>query len=161
MIRWGRVCFCCPPPPPPHPPPHPHTHTHTHHLSALLPAPLPGFTPCRYAYPVTCTGFTTDPSTGRVTEVQATYEPDLTAKKPPKGVLNWVGQPAPGRTPPTFEARLYDVLFKSQNPSSQVNAALRRGGVGRRRGCQQLRAGGCAVQSKAARQGRLYTWSHP
>ena len=65
-----------------------------------------------------------------MTEVQATYEPDLTAKKPPKGVLNWVGQPAPGRTPPTFEARLYDVLFKSQNPSSQVGdcAGLGRGG---------------------------------
>ncbi|KAL4447374.1 hypothetical protein ABPG77_007407 [Micractinium sp. CCAP 211/92] len=72
----------------------------------------------RYAYPITCTGFTKDPATGRVTQVQATYEADLTAKKPPKGVLNWVGQPAPGKEPPTFEARLYDVLFKSQNPAS-------------------------------------------
>lgn len=74
---------------------------------------------CRYAYPITCTGFSTDGS-GRVTELQATYESDLTAKKPPKGVLNWVGQPAPGQQPPTFEARLYDVLFKSSNPASAV-----------------------------------------
>lgn len=36
--------------------------------------------------------------------------------KPPKGVLNWVGQPAPGKDPPRMEARLYDVLFKSENP---------------------------------------------
>ncbi len=52
--------------------------------------------------------------------MQATYEKDLTSKKPPKGVLNWVGQPAPGQEPPTFEARLYDVLFKSQSPGSLV-----------------------------------------
>lgn len=38
--------------------------------------------------------------------------------KPPKGVLNWVGQPAPGQSPPTFEARLYDVLFKVNDPGS-------------------------------------------
>lgn len=42
---------------------------------ALLPAFLPAFPTaahlrCRYAYPITCTGFTTDPATGRVTEVQ-------------------------------------------------------------------------------------------
>ncbi|PRW56443.1 glutamine--tRNA ligase [Chlorella sorokiniana] len=71
----------------------------------------------RYAYPVTCTGFSKDAS-GRVTEVQATYDPDFASKKPPKGVLNWVGQPAPGKEPPTFEARLYDVLFKGQNPAA-------------------------------------------
>ena len=92
-------------------------------FQTLPPAPPPPPLPppaCRYAYPVTCTGFTTDPATGHVTEVQATYEQDF--KKPPKGVLNWVGQPAPGHTPPTFEARLYDVLFKSQSPASQVGA---------------------------------------
>jgi glutaminyl-tRNA synthetase len=55
-----------------------------------------------------------------VVEVQAIYEKDLTGKKPPKGVLNWVGQPAAGQEPPTFEARLYDVLFKSQNPATLV-----------------------------------------
>ncbi len=35
-----------------------------------------------------------------------------------QGVLNWVGQAAPGQDPPSFEARLYDVLFTSQNPSA-------------------------------------------
>ena len=32
-----------------------------------------------------------------------------------------VGQPAPGKEPPTFEARLYDVLFKGQNPAALVS----------------------------------------
>jgi len=31
-------------------------------------------------------------------------------------VLNWVGQWAPGREPEAFEARLYDVLFRSEEP---------------------------------------------
>ena len=34
----------------------------------------------------------------------------------PQGVLNWVGQWAPGREPEAFEARLYDVLFRSEEP---------------------------------------------
>lgn len=33
-----------------------------------------------------------------------------------QGVLNWVAQPRPGQEPPSFQANLYDVLFKSQNP---------------------------------------------
>ena len=66
----------------------------------------------RYAYPITVTGFTKGPD-GKIVEVQAEYEKDFAGKKPPKGVLNWVGQPSPGQEPPTFEARLYDHLFKS------------------------------------------------
>lgn len=34
-----------------------------------------------------------------------------------QGVLNWVAQTKPGVEPTKFEARLYDVLFKSQNPN--------------------------------------------
>ena len=34
-----------------------------------------------------------------------------------QGVLNWVGQWAPGREPERFEARLYDVLFRSEEPA--------------------------------------------
>ena len=33
-----------------------------------------------------------------------------------QGVLNWVGRPAPGKHPLTFEARLYNPLFKSADP---------------------------------------------
>lgn len=68
----------------------------------------------RYGYPITCTDVITD-ATGNVVEVHATYDPDFAGKKPPKGVLNWVGQPAPGKHPSSFEARLYGTLFKSAN----------------------------------------------
>lgn len=69
----------------------------------------------RYAYPITYTSHTTDAS-GRVTEIQATYDPDFRSKKPPKGVLNWVSEPAPGQAPAAFTARLYEHLFKSEEP---------------------------------------------
>lgn len=71
----------------------------------------------RYAYPITCTSFTKDPSTGDISEIHVTYDADFAGKKPPKGVLNWVGQPSPGATPPCFEARLYDSLFTSASLS--------------------------------------------
>ena len=66
----------------------------------------------RYAYPITCTGFKKNDA-GEVIELHAEYEKEFAGKKPPKGVLNWVGQPAPGKQPPTFEARLYGSLFQS------------------------------------------------
>lgn len=34
----------------------------------------------------------------------------------PQGVLSWVGRPGPGIEPVRFEARLYDTLFRSQEP---------------------------------------------
>ena len=33
-------------------------------------------------------------------------------ERPPKGVLNWVGQPAPGLEPLRFEARLFDAILR-------------------------------------------------
>ena len=41
-----------------------------------------------------------------------------------QGVLSWVGQPQPGQDPPSFEARLYDVLFKSPEPAGLGDAWL-------------------------------------
>lgn len=74
----------------------------------------------RYAYIIKCTGYTKDAS-GRVTEVQAEAELAPSGKKPPKGVLNWVAQPKPGQDPPKAEARIYDYLFKSEDPNSLDN----------------------------------------
>jgi glutaminyl-tRNA synthetase len=60
----------------------------------------------RYAYPITVTGHKTGPD-GSVVELTA--EADLnyasSGRKPPKGVLNWVGQPAPGKEPEAAEVR--------------------------------------------------------
>eukprot|EP00879_Flechtneria_rotunda_P016202 GHRR01016947.1.p1 GENE.GHRR01016947.1~~GHRR01016947.1.p1 ORF type:complete len:386 (+),score=110.34 GHRR01016947.1:993-2150(+) len=74
----------------------------------------------RYAYPITVTSYTQGPD-GSITGVQAEADLGFKAgggKKPPKGVLNWVGQPAPGQEPERAEVRLYDVLFKSEAPDA-------------------------------------------
>jgi glutaminyl-tRNA synthetase len=48
----------------------------------------------------------------------AAADPSLPKVKPPKGVLNWVAQPAPGQDPPTCEVRLYGPLFRSEAPEA-------------------------------------------
>lgn len=57
------------------------------------------------------TGYSTGPD-GSVTEVQAEADLEFVAgggKKPPKGVLNWVAQPAPGQDPEQAEVGQHDV----------------------------------------------------
>ena len=54
---------------------------------------------------IKCTGFTKDPVTGRVVEVQAEADLAPAGKKPPKGILNWVAQPTPGQEPERAEVR--------------------------------------------------------
>ncbi len=68
----------------------------------------------RYAYPITCTSFRAD-NDGNVVEIRAECDRDFISagRKPPKGVLNWVGQPCEDTLPAAFEARLYGTLFKS------------------------------------------------
>lgn len=60
---------------------------------------------CRYAYAVHYKSHSKD-ADGVVTEVHVEYEPALQGK-PPKGVVNWVARPAPGKEPMRAEARLY------------------------------------------------------
>jgi len=71
----------------------------------------------RYAYYITCTGFVTDPATGEVTEVHATYDPETRGGDSPDGrkvksTIHWVSAPH------AFEAevRLYDHLFRVPDP---------------------------------------------
>jgi glutaminyl-tRNA synthetase len=71
----------------------------------------------RYAYYITCTGFETDPATGEVTEVHATYDPETKGGDSPDGrkvkaTLHWVSAAH------AFEAdvRLYDHLFCVPDP---------------------------------------------
>jgi glutaminyl-tRNA synthetase len=71
----------------------------------------------RYAYLITCTGFSRDPSTGEVTEVHCTYDPATRGGDAPDGrkvksTLHWVSAAAAVQ----FEVRLYDRLFRSENP---------------------------------------------
>ncbi|GMH32257.1 hypothetical protein BSKO_00091 [Bryopsis sp. KO-2023] len=76
----------------------------------------------RYAYPITCTSFEKDQD-GNVTQLTCEYDADFhkSGKKPPKGVLNWVGQPKPGKEPMKIEARIFNLLFKSANPNECDN----------------------------------------
>lgn len=80
---------------------------------------------CRYAYPVKYESHDLAED-GSVAEVRVSYDPDfLTKGKPPKGVLNWVAQPAPGKDPATAEARLYsEQVLPAQSVSCRVSGGL-------------------------------------
>jgi glutaminyl-tRNA synthetase len=71
----------------------------------------------RYAYFVTCTGVTRDPSSGQVSEVHCTYDPATRGGDAPDGrkvksTIHWVS--AAHAIP--VEVRLYDRLFNRENP---------------------------------------------
>ena len=65
----------------------------------------------RYACVIECTGFIVGPG-GDVIEVHCRRHTLVDGERPPKGVLNWVGQPAPGLEPLRFEARLFDAILR-------------------------------------------------
>eukprot|EP01087_Luapelamoeba_hula_P007139 TRINITY_DN1734_c0_g1_i2.p1 TRINITY_DN1734_c0_g1~~TRINITY_DN1734_c0_g1_i2.p1 ORF type:complete len:788 (+),score=172.90 TRINITY_DN1734_c0_g1_i2:287-2365(+) len=67
----------------------------------------------KYAYNIKCTEVVNDDK-GEPVLIKATV--DVESKKLPKGIINWVAQPAPGVDPLTIEVRLYDRLFKSPFP---------------------------------------------
>jgi len=71
----------------------------------------------RYAYYITCTDFVTDPETGEVTEVHATYDPETRGGDSPDGrkvkaTMHWVSAPHAFNA----EVRLYDHLFRRPDP---------------------------------------------
>ncbi len=76
----------------------------------------------RYAYFVTCTGFTKDESTGEVTEVHCTYDTRTKGGSSPdgrkvKGTIHWVSE----KHCIESEVRLYDRLFSVSEPDSGKN----------------------------------------
>jgi glutaminyl-tRNA synthetase len=73
----------------------------------------------RYAYFVTCTGVTRDPSTNEVTEVHCTYDPATRGGDAPDGrkvksTIHWVS----AADAVQVEVRLYDRLFNQENPDA-------------------------------------------
>ena len=71
----------------------------------------------RYAYYVTCTGFTADETTGEVTEIRCTYDPetrggDSADGRKVKGTIHWVSAQHAIEAP----VRLYDHLFAKADP---------------------------------------------
>jgi glutaminyl-tRNA synthetase len=73
----------------------------------------------RYAYLVTCVGVVKDPDTGRVTEVQCTYDPATRGGTAPDGrkvpgTIHWVS----ARHAHDVELRMYEPLFTTPDPES-------------------------------------------
>ncbi len=71
----------------------------------------------RYAYLVTCVGFSKDPETGEVTEVRCTYDPETMGGNAPdgrrvRGTIHWVS----AEHAIDVKARLYDHLFSVEKP---------------------------------------------
>jgi glutaminyl-tRNA synthetase len=76
----------------------------------------------RYGYLVTCTGFSKDPQTGRITEIRCSYDPDTRGGNAPdgrkvKGTIHWV---AASHAVPA-EVRIYDRLFKVEHPDDVLD----------------------------------------
>jgi glutaminyl-tRNA synthetase len=77
----------------------------------------------RYAYVVKCTGFSTDPVTGKVSEIRCEYFPETRSGTPGadsrkvKGNIHWLSA---GHSH-EVEVRLYDRLFNHPNPGSVEN----------------------------------------
>jgi len=71
----------------------------------------------RYLFNVTCTEVIKE--RGEVKELRVIA--DFEKKNKPKGHIHWVSQPEPGKEPQAAEVRLYDVLFKSDDPGSLEN----------------------------------------
>lgn len=75
-------------------------------------------------YNVRVTSFTKDPATGQVTEIRAHYENDVAFKKP-KTFIQWIAE-CPAKNSPVHigEVRLFNQLFKSENPSAHPDGFL-------------------------------------
>lgn len=72
----------------------------------------------RYAFIITCKGFTKDPGTGAITELRCTYDPETRSGAPlsgrkVKGTLHWVSAAHAADA----EVRLYDRLFSVEEPA--------------------------------------------
>jgi len=72
----------------------------------------------RYAYFITCVEVVKDPSSGEVTELHCTYDPQTRGGDAPdgrrvQGTLHWVSAAHAA----TAEVRLYDQLFSTENPN--------------------------------------------
>ena len=73
----------------------------------------------RYAHVITCDDVVLGPD-GAPRELRCTvdFEARASGAKPPKGVIHWVADTAPGVPPRRLDARLYDLLFKSEDPNA-------------------------------------------
>lgn len=71
-------------------------------------------------FPVTCTSFKKDESTGLVTEIHAKYDRRAEGEKfkKPKAYIHWVAESTTHESPIKAEVRIFNPLFKSENPDA-------------------------------------------
>lgn len=71
-------------------------------------------------YPITAKSFEKDESTGLVTVIHASYDvpPEGEKIKKPKAYIQWVAESSIHHSPIKAEARVFNQLFKSENPDS-------------------------------------------
>jgi len=79
----------------------------------------------RYAYFLTCVGVVKDEQSGRVVELRCTYDPETRGGSAPDGrkvkaTIHWVS----AEHSLSAEVRLYDRLFKEENPGVDFMSAL-------------------------------------
>ncbi|MCH8819679.1 MAG: glutamine--tRNA ligase/YqeY domain fusion protein [Acidobacteria bacterium] len=79
----------------------------------------------RYAYFLTCVGVVKDEQSGRVVELRCTYDPETRGGSAPDGrkvkaTIHWVS----AEHSLSAEVRLYDRLFKEENPGVDFISAL-------------------------------------
>lgn len=76
-------------------------------------------------YNIKVTSYSKDPKTGLVTEIRAHYENDVAAYQKPKTFIQWIAE-APAQKSPVrlAEVRLFEQLFKSDNPLSHPDGFL-------------------------------------
>ena len=79
----------------------------------------------RYAYFITCVGVVKDEQTGEVIELRCTYDPKTRGGSAPDGrkvkaTMHWVSAAHSIHA----EVRLYDRLFKEENPAADFKSAL-------------------------------------
>lgn len=75
-------------------------------------------------FPITCTSYKTDPTTGEVNELICKLENDGPQKKP-KAYIQWVAEHAPSGSPVRVdETRIFHRLFKSDRPPSDFRSDI-------------------------------------
>jgi len=74
----------------------------------------------KVTHPITCTSFQKDDATGQVTEIHATYDKPVEGEtfKKPKSYIHWVAESSKHNSPIRVEARVFNSLFKSENPEA-------------------------------------------
>ncbi|KAJ9655807.1 Glutaminyl-tRNA synthetase [Neophaeococcomyces mojaviensis] len=74
----------------------------------------------KVTYPITCTSFKKDDATGLVTEIRATLDTPAEGEtfKKPKSYIHWVAESPKHNSPVKVDARVFNPLFKSENPET-------------------------------------------